>query len=94
MFSTELVCSVFSSTSLFVVVSSFSTVLFDAELTISCFNLLTPNLFIDSKATSNTNTIIAVIITIVNTATVLLNSCFGVGQITLFNSALKSLKKF
>ena len=36
---------------------------------------------------------IAVIITIVTTAVVLFNNCFGVGQITLFNSALKSFIK-
>ena len=39
------------------------------------------------------NTIADVISTITITATVLFINCFGVGQITFFNSALKSLKK-
>ena len=37
--------------------------------------------------------VIVVINTIVTTAIVLLTNCFGVGQITFFSSALKSLKK-
>ena len=46
-----------------------------------------------SNATSNTNTITAVINTIVTTATVLLTNCFGVGQITFFSFSFKSFKK-
>ncbi len=47
------------------------------------FKLLIPYLFNKPKATSNTKTIAAVIIT-TTTAIVLFTSCFGVGQITFF----------
>ena len=46
-----------------------------------------------SNTTSNANTITAVINTSTTTVAVLLTNCFGVGQITFFSSALKSLKK-
>ena len=46
-----------------------------------------------SNDKSKTNTIPAIINTIVITATVPFIICFGVGQITFFNSALKFLKK-
>ena len=60
---------------------------------IICFTLSIPCLLRASNAISNTKTIAAVINTIVTTAIVLFSNCFGVGQTTLFNSALKSLKK-
>src|SRR5699024_7617612 len=55
--------------------------------------LFIPYVFKASNAKSNSKTIIAVIKTIVITAIVLFTTCFGVGQITFFSSALKSLKK-
>ena len=77
---------VFSSTVLTILV-------FSLEVTAS-LTLSIPYLLRASNAISNTNTIAAVISTIVITAIVLLASCFGVGQITFFNSALKFLKPF
>ena len=47
-----------------------------------------------SNTTSSINTIADTNNTIAITAVVLLTSCFMVGQLTLFNSALNSLKKF
>ena len=62
------------------------------DVTIS-FTLFTPCLFRVSNVKSNTKTIAAVTSTIAITATVLFTNCFGVGQTTFFNSALKSFEK-
>ena len=96
----ELVCTSISSefvtTSIFVVfelsVSVFVSVSTFCESTI-CLILSIPCELMFSNAKSRTNTIAAIISTTTITATVLFASCLGVGQITLFNSALKSLKK-
>ena len=63
------------------------------EVPITSFILLIPWLLIVSNVKSNTKTIAAVISTITITAIVLFTNCFGVGQITFFNSALNPLKK-